>query len=61
MALWTKPYGVRTIGFMALDLWSQDYFKRFFYVIIKSFLWRFFIEKVTQLYIEKGSKIRNAI
>ncbi len=46
---------------MALDLWSQDYFKRFFYVIIKSFLWRFFIEKVTQLYIEKGSKIRNAI
>jgi hypothetical protein len=36
-----------TIGFMALELWSQDFFKRPFleYVKIKTFLCRFFTLK----------------
>ena len=42
-ALWSQS----TIGFMALELWSQDYFKRPFleYVKIQTFLFRFFTLK----------------
>ena len=42
-ALWSQS----TIGFMALELWSQDYFQRSFleYVKIQTFLLRFFTLK----------------